>query len=345
MKNFLIVLVIAFVFTSCIQKNKPITNEGFTLKVTAKNFPDSTKVYLFNRDIDKNIDSTYVINEEFEFSGKVDLTSLCYLNFYDKKNNALEPYNYFYLENSNITISGEYSNFRNAKVTGSHQSDLLAQFKAIEQNNPKEEVFTKQINFIFSNPNNQVTLTQLLYRKKYVTKDSLLVFYNKLDSLNANSKKGKELEEYANAIDIKVGDKYREITGKDLNGVQHKLSDHLGRVILLDFWGTGCAPCRKQNKLEFPKLLQKYSSDDFVIISYSLDTKEEWWKKASKEDKISWLNISDLKGMKSENVKKYAVTALPNSFLIDENGTVVKSFLGFIEGESNIEKEIDKLLK
>ena len=96
---------------------------------------------------------------------------------------------------------------------------------------------------------------------------------------------------------------------------------------------------------EFPELVKKYNNEDFIIVSYSLDTKEKAWKKSSEDDKINWLNISDLKGMKSKNVTNYAITAIPNSFLIDQNGIIVKSFVGFSEGANIIEKEIDQLLK
>lgn len=329
---------------SCKNNNEQPEQVGFNLSVIAKNFPDSTKVYLYNRNIDKNIDSAYVINQRFDMSGKVDLPSLTYLNFLDKNNTYIEPYNYFFLENTDIKIIGEYSDFINAEVVGSYQSELLAKYNTISRLSDDSSKFSNQLNFLFSNANNQMALTELLYIKKEISKDSLLLFYNKLDSINSNSAKGLELFTYAKSIDIKVGDKFRDITGKDLEGNEHKLSDHYGKVILLDFWGTGCVPCRRQNKNEFPKLIEKYDNDDFIIISYSLDKKKEWWEKSTEEDKINWLNISDLKGMKSENVFNYAVTAIPNSFLIDQNGIIVKSFVGYYEGENRIEKEIDKLL-
>ena len=113
---------------------------------------------------------------------------------------------------------------------------------------------------------------------------------------------------------------------------------------MLDFWGTGCIPCRSQNKKEFPKLINKYG-DDFVMISYSLDTNQTGWEQSSEEDKISWLNISDLHGVNGENAKKYSVQALPNSFLIDQNGIIVKSFLGYRKGSNEIDEEIEKLLR
>ncbi len=344
-KPLFFLLLIIITLTSCKKTEQINKEEKFYLSVTAKNFPDSTKVYLYNRNIDKNIDSAFVLNERFEFAGKVALPSLCYLNFYDEQNNPIEPYTYFFLENDSISIDGVFSDFIDATVTGSKQTDLLATYNVITTKSTKENRKRNQLDFLFSNANNQMALNQLLYRKKEVAKDSLLLFYERLDSINANSPKGQELLAYAKAVDIKVGDKFRDITAVDLNGTEHSLSDYQGKIILLDFWGTGCYPCRQQNRKEFPKLVQKYDEDDFVLISYSLDTQMKWWKKASEEDEISWLNLSDLKGMKSENVHKYAVTAIPNSFLIDREGVVVKTFTGFIEGENQIEKEIDNLLQ
>jgi len=341
---FLVLLVISITF-SCKKDGEITKRETFDLTVSAKNFLDSTKVYLYNRDIDKNIDSAFVINERFKFSGKVDLPSLCYLQFYDKNNKHIEPYKFFFLENENISISGDYSDFISAKVTGSNQTDLYSKYDSISINSDKRYKVDKEIDFLFSNANNQMTLNELLYKKKEVSKDSLLLFHKKLDSINSNSPKGQELLAYAKTVDIKPGDKFRDVVGKDLNGKQHKLSDYKGKVILLDFWAAGCYPCRLQNKKEFPELVKKYSNDDFIIVSYSLDTDEKSWRKSSQDDKINWLSISDLKGMKGENVKNYAVTAIPNSFLIDQNGVIVKSFVGFSEGANIIEKEIDQLLK
>lgn len=345
MKKIYLLLSIILIVISCKKENEETKKDNFDLTVTAKKFPDSTKVYLYNRDIDKNIDSAYVINESFKLSGKVDLPSLCYLNFYNQEHKRIEPYKFFFLENENISINGDYSDFINAKVTGSNQTDLYTKYDSISVNSEKGKKVSNEIDFLFSNANNQMALSQLLYKKKEISKDSLLLFYKKLDSINSNSLKGQELLTYAKSYDIKAGDKFRDIIGNDLNGNQHKLSDYSGKIILLDFWAAGCYPCRLQNKKEFPGLVKKYSKNNFIIISYSLDTNEKAWEKSSTDDNINWLSISDLKGIKGKNVTKYAVTAIPNSFLIDQNGIIIKSFIGFSEGANMIEKEIDQLLK
>ncbi|MGC1633456.1 MAG: TlpA disulfide reductase family protein, partial [Gelidibacter sp.] len=136
----------------------------------------------------------------------------------------------------------------------------------------------------------------------------------------------------------------RDIWGNDHNGKQHNLSDYNGKIILLDFWSPDCPYSSEQHKKELPQLVQKYNPEDFIIISYFIDTEAKDWKKLSEEDYSNWLHISDLQGMKGENISEYDVTGTPNSFLIDKNGIVVKSFIGFYEGEHRIENEINKLM-
>ncbi|WP_339711952.1 TlpA disulfide reductase family protein [uncultured Kriegella sp.] len=363
--------------------------DHFMLTVNAKNFPDSTKVFLFNKELDKNIDSSYVIGERFTFSGKADLPTFSYLFFFDKNGKRLEPFKFFYLENSKVSIDGEYADFLNATVKGSNQSALLTEYlsiskririerdeklapvsidsivkNSINQDHKKgfrisvdsikksiADRYDKRIEknenqFIFENSNNQMTLNALLtFKRREISKDSFLLFYKRVDSTLANSRQGRELYYYAHNSDIKKGDKFRDVVGVDLEGNTHRLSDYRGKVILLDFWAASCGPCRNQNKTEFQKIARAYGKDDFVLISYSLDTNKSVWRKSSNADNIYWINISDLKGMNGENGKKYTITSLPNSFLIDRNGVIVKSFVGFYQGENSIEKQIDKLLE
>ena len=341
-------IILLLVFISGVSCRKKIVKEEqgtFSLTVAAIGFLDSTRVYLYNRDTDKNIDSSYVINYGFEFSGRVDLPSLCYLFFFDEENNRIDPYKNFYLENMNISIVGNYSDFLNAKVYGSYQTDLSSSFDSISFSSENDIRNLKEIDFLFRNANNHMAISEILYKKKEISKDSLLLFFRKLDIINANSPKGQELLSYAKTIDIKAGDKFRDLVGYDLTGRQHKLSDYSGKVILLDFWAAGCHPCELQNTEEFPNLYNKYNDDEFVIISYSLDTKKKIWREGSERDNIKWLNISDLKDLKGENAKKYAVMAIPNSFIINQNGIVTHSFTGYLKESDRIENEIDRLLK
>ena len=336
-------------------------NEKFKVFGEVIDAPDSLLVILFNRDLGINVDSSRIIDQQFTFKGSTnDIPSLSYINFYDKNGVEITPYiyTYFYLQPGEITVKGNFSDFINSSITGSPETNLLSAYNEIkkqlkakydlqDQNENllyQNELHNKRVNFIFNNANSQVAIHNILYLKKDISKDSLLLFYNKLDTKNANSIKGKELFEYASSSDIKVGDKFRDIWGFDLNGNKVHLSDFEGKVILLDFWGTGCKPCHEQNRKEFQQIISRYNTKDFVLISYSIDSDKSKWEMSSKKDNISWVNISDLKGFRSENVKKYAVQAIPNSFLIDQNGFIVNSFIGFKEDDNEIEEALDKLL-
>ena len=337
-------LFVFILYTSCNKKKNETKTNKFKLTVNIKNVPDSTKVYLYDEDIEIKLDSSYITNESFEFSGKVDFPSLCYLFLYDNENNRSEHYKNLFLENKKISVVGEYSDFFNAKVTGSKQTNLLTKYYSISAKSDKSKKFYNQVNFLYSNANNQATLNELLYKKKDISKDSLLIFYERLDSINSISPKGKELLTYIKTDQIKIGDKFKDISGQDSDGMQHKLSDYYGKIILLNFWSPGCAFCMRQKKKEFPKLISKYNQEDFIIISYNVDKIKDGRKIINDKKHKNWLNISDFKGIKGENISKYDVVEIPNNFLIDKNGIIVKSFTGFREEETKIEEEIDKLI-
>ena len=108
----------------------------------------------------------------------------------------------------------------------------------------------------------------------------------------------------------------------DMKGDSLRLSSMKGKVFLLDFWASWCGPCRYSNK-NLVKLYDKYKSKGFEIVGVSLDDREREWKKAVKQDKITWLQINDSRGWDARSAAKWQVDAIPASFLIDRNGNVV----------------------
>lgn len=67
--------------------------------------------------------------------------------------------------------------------------------------------------------------------------------------------------------------------------------------------------------------------------------------RSSKYDGIKWNNVSDLKGHKSDIKLKYGVQAIPESFLIDENGFVIKKQEGFDEEDEDFISKIKQQFK
>jgi len=116
-----------------------------------------------------------------------------------------------------------------------------------------------------------------------------------------------------------------DFTLPDTLGKLISLNTFRGKYVLLDFWASWCAPCRK----EHPNLIQakrKYANADFEIISISIDKNNEDWIKAIAKDAVNkWTHLIDNKGFDALVIKKYGVFAVPSTFLIDRNGIIIET--------------------
>lgn len=90
------------------------------------------------------------------------------------------------------------------------------------------------------------------------------------------------------------------------------------KYVLIDFWASWCAPCRKEIP-NLKKLYTEYAPKGFEIVSISIDQKEADWIKALDEEKLPWPNYLDIKRASDA----FNVKTIPAMFLIDENGVVI----------------------
>ncbi|MCH7813072.1 MAG: TlpA family protein disulfide reductase [Planctomycetes bacterium] len=139
---------------------------------------------------------------------------------------------------------------------------------------------------------------------------------------------------------ISIGEQAPEFAATTLDGRPFKLSELRGKVVLLDFWATWCAPCIG----EMPNLLravEEYGgSGDFVIVGVSLDSSESAVKQFQQRRKIPWTQIVLGPAEQNPAAKKYNVSGIPATFLIDRDGKVVAKDL---HGPA-LRRELGKLL-
>jgi len=160
---------------------------------------------------------------------------------------------------------------------------------------------------------------------------------------------------------VKKGALAPDITLPSPDGKEYSLSDLRGKVVLLDFWASWCAPCRRENP-NVVKVYNKYKDQGFTIFSVSLDgidnrtaarlgadrvdeareRSRKAWEKAIAQDKLTWpYHVSDLKKWQSSAAGTYGVRSIPRAFMIDREGRIANTG---VRGAEDIENALIELL-
>ena len=109
-------------------------------------------------------------------------------------------------------------------------------------------------------------------------------------------------------------------TATDIDGRTWSAEALRGRVVLVDFWATWCAPCLE----ELPRLKRlhaRHAARGLTIIGVSLDraTTREFRSWLQRQD-IGWPQVRPAGGYESALARAFAVDAIPASFLFDRHG-------------------------
>ncbi|MEM6772300.1 MAG: TlpA disulfide reductase family protein [Bacteroidota bacterium] len=117
-----------------------------------------------------------------------------------------------------------------------------------------------------------------------------------------------------------------DFTAVRADGQTFKLSDLQGKMVLLDFWGSWCGPCRRESPA-LAKLHEHYS-DELTIVSIAIEKDSASWIRARTQDARLWLyqvmdQTTSFKFLGGEVASLYGVKQVPTNFLIDPEGYVI----------------------
>ena len=328
--TFLKIVVISLFLAACGSGEE--NPDGYTLYGNIEGI-HAGSVMLAKLDLVTNerveVDSAEIRNGEFAFQGSVERPYLHTLFFNGDENKI-----HFFLENSEIRISGNVDEMEDVKVLGSREDSLFRSYKL-------DDIFDRQLGmeimldypgycfaaftayYQFQMHNIQADTLDLIMNG-FTEPVRASVYYEHLSKLYHTVKK------------VAISQPAPDFSLPDTSGNRIGLDQFKGSYVLIDFWASWCAPCRAAN----PKLVEVYnqfSDKNFTILGISVDRDGEHWKNAIVADGLPWINVSNLNGWDSLT-EIYGVKAVPQNFLLDPDGIII---------DKNIEPEhlTDKLNK
>ncbi|HRI00726.1 MAG TPA: TlpA disulfide reductase family protein [Saprospiraceae bacterium] len=122
-----------------------------------------------------------------------------------------------------------------------------------------------------------------------------------------------------------------QFSSQDWKGRTIQLSDFKGSYTLIDFWGSWCGPCRKENPI-MVLFYEKYHEAKFKeanglqILSIALEKSKDSAIKAIEADGLKWdTHIIETNMFGGPMAQLFGIKQIPSKFLVDPNGKVLLS--------------------
>ena len=367
----LLIMRIKFIITSLLIISCNSSND-FTINGTI-DADDGSKVYILQADQNNQPfvkDSTIIKNSKFKFSGEAATPEISYFQV-----EGINGYVLSIIESGKINAQIFKDSVSTSLVTGTKSNNDFNKYrtetKSLVQNINKiaydqqqaifnndlelasklkkdlsrkeQEVILYEWDFLVNNTDSYMSalLLEVFMVENKVNKDSIIEVFNTFTNRIKISNVGKNITDLLRQYEdpINIGELAPDFTAPSLDGGNITLSESLGKVTLIDFWAAWCRPCRIENP-NLVRLYKKYNSSGLQIIGVSLDRTKEQWEKAVSDDNLPWVHVSNLNFWNDPIARQYSIRAIPQSFLLDENGYVIAKNLRGLSLDQSVESAL-----
>ncbi|MFH1160241.1 MAG: redoxin domain-containing protein [bacterium] len=132
---------------------------------------------------------------------------------------------------------------------------------------------------------------------------------------------------------IAIGQPAPDFELPDAKGKQVNLSSIPAEFTLVIFWSSECGHCMEI----LPKVKALYDAQKqkrYEILAVSIDTSRSAWLQVIKDEKLPWINASELKGFDSKPADLYNIYATPTMFLLDKDKKILAKPISYRELEA-----------
>lgn len=133
-----------------------------------------------------------------------------------------------------------------------------------------------------------------------------------------------------------------DFTLKSRSGENLKLSEFRGDVVMINFWASWCAPCRKEMPL-LEDLYKKYNDLGFELLAVNVEEDSSQADKLLDDVHVTFPVLFDAE---NKVAKLYKVVAMPSTVIVDRDGGMRYLHRGYLPGyEVEYEKQIKELIR